>query len=134
MSISAYYSHAHLLRSSTVSLNHTQETPLINYSFSNSTDEFKEKVTNSQEPILVDFFATWCGPCKAISPQIEKLSNEHTGIKFYQIDVDQLSEVAAENGISAMPTFLFFKGGEKVETVRGANPPAIMAGVQKLLE
>lgn len=82
--------------------------------------------------VLIDFFAEWCGPCKAISPQIEKLSTEHSNIKFYKVDVDKLSEVAAENGISAMPTFLFFKNGEKVETVRGANPPGIMAGIQKI--
>jgi thioredoxin 1 len=85
--------------------------------------------------VLVDFFATWCGPCKAISPQIEKLSLAHENVKFYQVDVDKASEVAAENGISAMPTFLFFKDGKKIDsaTVRGANPPAIQAGLQQLL-
>lgn len=89
---------------------------------------------NSKEPVLVDFFATWCGPCKAISPQIEKLSIAHENVKFFQVDVDKVADVAAENGISAMPTFLFFKNGEKVETVRGANPPAIQTGLAKLLE
>ncbi|OQD76619.1 hypothetical protein PENDEC_c004G04783 [Penicillium decumbens] len=96
-------------------------------------EDFKSKVTDSQEPILVDFFAEWCGPCKAISPAVEKLSEQHTGIKFYKVDVDKLGEVAAENEISAMPTFLFFKDGKKIEMVRGANPPAINAAVQKLL-
>ncbi|KAJ5754859.1 hypothetical protein N7533_004402, partial [Penicillium manginii] len=90
-----------------------------------SKAEWDEKVVNSTEPVLVDFFATWCGPCKAISPQIEKLSLAHENVKFYQVDVDKASEVAAENGISAMPTFLFFKDGKKIDsaTVRGANPP-----------
>lgn len=82
--------------------------------------------------MLIDFFAEWCGPCKAISPHIERLSEEHQNVKFFKVDVDQLSEVAAENGISAMPTFLFFKNGEKVETVRGANPPAITAALSKV--
>ncbi|KAK5806579.1 hypothetical protein VI817_000837 [Penicillium citrinum] len=99
-----------------------------------SKAEWTEKVVNSKEPVLVDFFATWCGPCKAISPQIEKLSIAHENVKFFQVDVDKVADVAAENGISAMPTFLFFKNGEKVETVRGANPPAIQTGLAKLLE
>ncbi|OQE31859.1 hypothetical protein PENSTE_c001G06229 [Penicillium steckii] len=99
-----------------------------------SKAEWDEKVVASKEPVLVDFFATWCGPCKAISPQIEKLSLAHENVKFFQVDVDKVGDVAADNGISAMPTFLFFKNGEKVETVRGANPPGIQAGLAKLLE
>jgi thioredoxin 1 len=61
------------------------------------------------------------------------MSEQHTGIKFYKVDVDKLGEVAANNEISAMPTFLFFKDGKKINMVRGANPPAIQAGVQQLL-
>ncbi|KAJ5690353.1 Thioredoxin [Penicillium macrosclerotiorum] len=95
-------------------------------------EEWDELVKNSTDNIVVDFHATWCGPCKAIAPAIEKASEEEANenVKFYKVDVDQLAGVAADNGISAMPTFLFFKNGEKVETVRGANPPAIQAGIQ----
>ncbi|KAJ5674616.1 thioredoxin [Penicillium maclennaniae] len=98
-----------------------------------SKEEWESKVINSSEPVLVDFFAEWCGPCKAISPKIEEFSEEHSGVKFYKVDVDKLGEVAADNGISAMPTFLFFKDGKQIEMVRGANPPAIKAAIQKLL-
>ncbi|KAJ5587264.1 uncharacterized protein N7459_003029, partial [Penicillium hispanicum] len=99
-----------------------------------SAEEFQQKVLGASDPVLVDFFAEWCGPCKAISPAIEKMSEAHTSVKFYKVDVDKLQDVAANNGISAMPTFLFVKGGEKIDIVRGANPPAIQAGLQKLLQ
>ncbi|KAJ5086493.1 thioredoxin, partial [Penicillium alfredii] len=99
-----------------------------------TADEFKEKVLESEDRVVVDFFATWCGPCKAIAPAVEKLSNENATLKFYKVDVDELASVAADLGISAMPTFAFFKGGERLGelTVRGANPPAIKAAVQEL--
>ncbi|KAJ5939309.1 hypothetical protein N7466_002443 [Penicillium verhagenii] len=91
--------------------------------------EYKQLVTDAKEPVVVDFFAVWCGPCKAISPAIEKFSEAHEHVKFYKVDVDELSDVAADNGVSAMPTFLFYKNGELLETVRGANPPAIQKAV-----
>jgi thioredoxin 1 len=101
-----------------------------------SAEDFKTKVTEATTPVVVDWFATWCGPCKAISPAIEKFSNEdaHSKVAFYKIDVDELAEVAASNGISAMPTFDFYQGGKKVETVKGANPPGIQAALKKISE
>ncbi|KAJ5619997.1 Thioredoxin [Penicillium lagena] len=99
----------------------------------NSMQEWKEKVIESGDLVVVDFHAEWCGPCKAIAPAIENLSTQHTNVKFYKVNVDDVADVAAENGISAMPTFLFMKGADKIDTVRGANPPAIQAGLQKLL-
>ena len=81
--------------------------------------------------VVLDCFATWCGPCKVIAPVIVKMSEQYQNVSFYKIDVDEVSDVAQELGIRAMPTFLFYKNGEKVDEVVGANSKAIEAAVQK---
>lgn len=97
-----------------------------------SEAEFQEKVLNSTGLVVVDCFATWCGPCRAIAPRVADLSREYTEAKFYQIDVDQLSGVAADLGVRAMPTFILFKNGQRIEggDVIGANPPGLEAAVK----
>jgi len=80
---------------------------------------------------VVDAFATWCGPCKVISPKIVEFAKQYPEVKFYKIDVDELPDVSQELGIRAMPTFLFFKNGKKVTEVVGANPGAIEAAIKK---
>lgn len=81
-------------------------------------------------------FATWCGPCKAIAPKVVELSNteEFANVRFYKLDVDEVSDVAQELGVRAMPTFLIFKDGQKVGEVVGANPQALEAAVRKEVE
>ncbi|AWU73677.1 uncharacterized protein C5L36_0A02800 [Pichia kudriavzevii] len=94
---------------------------------------FRESVLKS--PIaFVDFYATWCGPCKMIAPYVEKFSDIHTNINFFKVDVDELSDVAHEHGISAMPTFLVFKHGKVVDKIVGANPQGIHSALVKACE
>ncbi|TVY73551.1 Thioredoxin [Lachnellula suecica] len=81
--------------------------------------------------VVLDCFATWCGPCKVIAPEVVKFSDEFPNIHFVKIDVDEVPDVAQELGIRAMPTFLIFKDAEKVEEVVGANPKALRAAIEK---
>ncbi|KAH8992915.1 putative thioredoxin [Lactarius akahatsu] len=88
--------------------------------------EFQE-IINSGKVVAIDFWATWCGPCRAISPVFEKLAEkpEHGGVGFYKVDVDSQPDIAQEVGIRAMPTFVIFKDGNKVNELVGASPPQL---------
>ncbi|KAK2746310.1 hypothetical protein FQN57_003191 [Myotisia sp. PD_48] len=99
----------------------------------NSLAEYKELVLEKQDGVLkvIDSFAEWCPPCKAIAPVLEKLSEQYTEVNFYKIDVDAVPDVAQELGVRAMPTFAFFKNGNKVDEVVGANPPAIEKSIKE---
>ena len=78
-----------------------------------SDKTFDAEVLQSKEPVVVDFFATWCGPCKAMAPALEEVANEMKGkIKVAKIDVDQNPEIAQQYRIQAMPTLLLFKDGK----------------------
>ncbi|OJJ62054.1 hypothetical protein ASPSYDRAFT_607385 [Aspergillus sydowii CBS 593.65] len=96
-------------------------------------DEFKEKITDYKGAVVLDCFAEWCGPCKAIAPKVEEFAAQYPDAKFYKFDVDELSDVAAEIGVRAMPSFFLYKDGEVIDTVVGANPPALEAGIKKLI-
>lgn len=98
-----------------------------------SRTSFQNSVVDGSNDSLVvlDCFATWCGPCKAIAPKIVEFSEQYSNVQFYKIDVDAAGDVAQELGVRAMPTFYFFKDGEKVGEVVGANPGAIKAAIEK---
>ncbi|KAH9467436.1 hypothetical protein Pst134EA_011082 [Puccinia striiformis f. sp. tritici] len=82
---------------------------------------------------IIDFWATWCGPCRVISPQFEKLASEDTSgkLKYYKVDVDEAAEIASEAGISAMPTFIVYKKGTAVESMKGASAAGLAALIGK---
>ena len=89
------------------------------------TDEnFHKEIIESGAPAMLDFYATWCGPCKTIAPIVEELAREYAdkGVKVGKVDIDVAGEVAAEYGIQGVPTLMFFKGGRKVDQIVGAQP------------
>ena len=82
-------------------------------------EEFKNEVLTSKELVLVDFFATWCGPCKMLAPVLEKVAEENTDVKIYKIDVDQDSNLAMDYDVEVVPTVVFMKDGKELDRVTG---------------
>ncbi|KAI7867545.1 thioredoxin [Spinellus fusiger] len=85
-----------------------------------SLQQFHELI-NTNKKVVVDFHATWCGPCKVIAPKYEGFSNKYTDIVFAKVDVDDVPDVASEVGVRAMPTFAYFLDGVKAHEVVGAS-------------
>jgi len=83
--------------------------------------------------VVLDCYATWCGPCKIISPMVDQFSESYSGASFYKLDVDNVADVAQELGVRAMPTFMLFKGGAKLKEVVGANPTALKVAIDSNL-
>ncbi|KAI9017713.1 thioredoxin-like protein [Gaertneriomyces semiglobifer] len=91
--------------------------PLIHIS---SYQEFK-KAIDDRNLCVVDFYATWCGPCKAVAPRYEQLSSRYPNVQFLKVDVDEQQKIAQECGVTAMPTFHLYRGGKKLDEVVGAD-------------
>ena len=88
-----------------------------------NSSEFKSEVLEHKSVVLVDFFATWCGPCKALTPIVDKLSEEMSGkVKIVKVDIDENSALATEYRVMSVPTMKLFKNGEVVETLVGLRP------------
>lgn len=84
-----------------------------------TTNEFENEVLNAKGTVLVDFFATWCGPCKMLAPHLDELSAKNPDIKIVKIDVDEETPLAIKYGVASIPTLLLFKDGEKVKQTLG---------------
>jgi thioredoxin 1 len=94
-------------------------------------DNFETEVLKSENPVLIDFWAAWCGPCRIIAPIVEELASEYSGkAKIGKLDVDNNQQTAIKYGVRSIPTLLIFKDGELKETIIGAVPKGQI--VQKL--
>ncbi len=88
-----------------------------------SDNEWDVEVLSSDTPVLVDFWAPWCGPCKMVAPVVDELADEYDGqVKFVKLNTDDNIETASKYGIRSIPTLMVFKGGEAVEQVVGFRP------------
>jgi thioredoxin 1 len=96
---------------------------------------FDPEVLKSQIPVLVDFYATWCGPCKSLAPILEQLAGEYQGkAKIVKLDIDEAPTTASSFGIMAVPTLIIFKGGREQQKLTGArSKPDLEAALKKAL-
>jgi thioredoxin 1 len=88
-----------------------------------SDGDFQQEVLNAPGSILVDFYADWCGPCRAVAPMLEELSQEFAGrLKIVKLNVDENEQTSMKYGVQSIPTMILFKGGKEVERIIGALP------------
>lgn len=90
-----------------------------------TASNFDEKVINADNPVVVDFYADWCGPCKIFGPVFEEVAGDTDGVDFYKVNVDDEGAIAQKFGVRSIPTIIFFKGGQRVEEAHGALPKEV---------
>ena len=95
-----------------------------------SSENFDEEVKNSDLPVLVDFWASWCGPCRMVAPIIDELADDFQGrAKVVKINVDEQRDLAVKYGVMSIPTIMLFKNGEVVDKIVGARPKSDFASM-----
>jgi len=100
-----------------------------------TADNFEQEVVKSEKPVLIDFWAAWCGPCKMVGPVVETLAGENEGkLVVGKINVDENQSLAAQFGVRSIPTLAFFVGGKEVKRVVGAQPkPQLQVAIDEVI-
>jgi thioredoxin 1 len=96
--------------------------------------DFDKVILSSSGVVVVDFFATWCGPCKSIAPILEQWDTQYEGVSFFKVDIDKSPGLAQRFKVASVPTFKFIKNGRVISTQTGGAPGAIEATIRSLLE